>query len=100
MIDSVCSLHLDRCKECLPQRKNIEKNSWEVDILGHPHGSNSGNPDTIYITNLLQETLALIAITSAQSRPAVGAGAVPAGIRNITTPAPNSKEPLTTFTTT
>ena len=43
---------------------------------------------------------ALIAITSAQSRPAVGAGGVPAGIRNIATPTPNSKEPLTTSTTT
>ena len=81
-------------------KKNNEKNSWEVDILGHLHGSNSGNPDTIYITNLLQETLALIAITSAQSRPAVSTGAVPAWIRNVAIPAPNSEEPLTTSATT
>ena len=33
VMDSVYSLHLKRCKECLPQKKKKErKNSWEVDI--------------------------------------------------------------------
>ena len=57
-------------------------------------------PQIPYITNLLQTALALIAITSAQGRPAVSTGAVPAWIRNVAIPAPNSEEPLTTSATT
>ena len=47
-------------------------------------------PQIPYITNLLQTALALIAITSAQGRPALSTEGVPAWIRSITVPAPNS----------
>ena len=43
-----------------------------------------------YITNLLQTALAFIAKTSAQGRPALSTEGVPAWIRSITVPAPNS----------
>ena len=55
---------------------------------------------TRYITNLLQTTLALIAKTSAQGRPALSTDVVSAWIRSLTVPAPNSYQPLATATTT
>ena len=74
----------------MPQKKFIEKKIvGRIDLLGTRTAVILA-PLIPYITNLLQTALALIAITSAQGRPALSTEGVPAWIRSITVPAPNS----------
>ena len=88
----MCSLHQDWCKECIAAKKKKkieEKKVGRIDPLGYRTAVILAT-QIPYITNLLQTALALIAITSAQGRPALSTEGVPAWIRSITVPAPNS----------
>ena len=86
-------------RSVLPQKEKMKKSREEMTLLGSRTAVILAT-QTRYITNLLQTTLALIAKTSAQGRPALSTDVVSAWIRSITVPAPNSYQPLATATTT
>ena len=86
-------------RSALPQKEKNEKKVGRIDPLGSRTAVILAT-QIPNITNLLQTALALIAKTSAQGRPALSTEVVPAWIRSITVPAPNSYQPLHMTTTT